>query len=230
MLFNYYGRSHVYKKHQPTSSHQNNSNCVTGCPSNSRRPVAGWRTTIQKCGNNVEKIIKDNHSQCKDNCYDNRIYSGKQEVDYKKRTANRSYSEYLRKKGKTYKQHLSQNVPFDANIDVPYYRIKTDNCDPNHANYCDKLTVHKFSNVNYMKQGAVSSSSRLERIKMESILRDRASKEKKTCCVELQDIDGSKYYVRDQNTKFYRGDKELFTGFPGKDLKSYSTNQCACSN
>ncbi len=102
MLSNYHGKSHVYKKHHPINEYNYSSSCNDRCStSTARRPIAGCRTTIEKCSINTEKIIKGNRSQCLTNCDDNRIYGGKQEKDYNKKTAHRSYREYLRKKGKT---------------------------------------------------------------------------------------------------------------------------------
>jgi hypothetical protein len=228
MLFSYYGKGHIYKQTQAREGFEYVSNCKEGCQSSKIRvPLSGWRRTIKTCGIKTEKLIKDNHSQCTtETCYDKRIHSGKQEVDYKQRIANRSYGEYLRKKGKTYNQHLSQDEPFNSAHKLPFYRIKTDNCSLD----CDVLTVHKFSNVKYMKQGAVSSSSRIERLKMESILQSRASKENKTCCVKVEYQDGTDDFIRELSTRNYHGDRELFTGFIGKSHKGYSTTQCVCSN
>ncbi len=140
------------------------------CMGTFRKPLPGYRKELDidtllaakkgDCLVNMQEIYKDNHSKSVslNSCYDKRIRSinnknGKKDLKYCS-----SYSEYLRRKCKTYKQ----NNNIYKNNDGTY---RASSCPDGVCN----VTYYEEKNPKYSKNSSVSSSTRLVRLKYDAI-------------------------------------------------------------
>ena len=82
-------------------------------------------------------------------------------------TYNYSYNDYMKIKKMTYKYRLPTNRPADDTYEVGGYGGK--NCEIIDCTAKDHKVIWKPNNKKYNVQGAVSSSSRLDRLKLDTI-------------------------------------------------------------
>jgi hypothetical protein len=134
-----------------------------------RKPLAGYRKNTQtdSCTVKLQEIYKDPYAKsCGTSvCYDNRIRGINNKNGVKNTDYNYDYRQYLRKKCKSFDQF--QRGTLDANGNFKSTCCDTDN----------NCATQKLRNKKYHKNQAVSSSSRLTRLKYNTIL----SSQSKNC-------------------------------------------------
>tara|TARA_Y100000389_G_scaffold202387_1_gene247497 strand:+ start:809 stop:2080 length:1272 start_codon:yes stop_codon:yes gene_type:complete len=162
-----------------------------------RAPILGYRKTLCN-NNNTQEVYKDPYSLIFNKepdvyekvCYDQRIRSGMQEkkipigCDNKccdKQKYNFSYNEYNKNyKLNTYQRGLEINKPIDGKtcldndcVNSNYVKSGGDSCNHCRDEKCNnnKLTntVWKPNNNKFKVQGSVSSSLRIDRLKLDTI-------------------------------------------------------------
>jgi hypothetical protein len=182
----------------------------TGAPY--RNPIAGWRKA--KCDNPrkipTNTIYADNYTDCIGSCQINKgiqgrtflpiIRSGMQE---KKEYCKNSEGKYEKNNKYSFSYRQYQNnkrcLSFERSLEKMgecstnasgncTYKYDKSSCCPTFAvgNSCKK-TIYKPNNKKFGKQGAVSSGSRLDRLKLDTIRSSRSggtTKKKANLCVD----------------------------------------------
>lgn len=139
-----------------------------------RNPLKGFRKTLNTtaCDIKTEEIYKDPHAlwSKKDVCYDKRIRVINNKGGSIDRNYNHSYKEYLRRKCKSYDSHEKRILQSDGTYKTNC-QVDTENCTTH------KSTTYKIRNKQYKSNSAVSSSSRIERLKYNTLMQTN----KNTC-------------------------------------------------
>ena len=134
-----------------------------------RKPLPGYRKNTEKtaCTVKLQEIYKDPYSKsCGTSvCYDNRIRSIINKDGVKNNNYNYDYNQYLRNKCKSFKQFDRGTTQTDGTF-ISTCCDTTNNC-----------ATQKLRNSKYHTNQAVSSSSRLTRLKYNTIL----SSQSKNC-------------------------------------------------
>lgn len=213
----------------------------TGAPY--RNPIAGWRKA--KCDNPrkipTNTIYADNYTDCSGSCEFNKgiqgrtfrpiIRSGMQEKNDcckktngecgKKNDYSFSYRQYQNnKRCLSFERSLEKigDCKKDANGNCTYEYDKSSCCPTCAVGKPCKKTIYKPNNKKFSKQGAVSSGSRLDRLKLDTIrsaISGGTTKKKADLCTdnkkksECKDgIPKGKYFAG----KYFAG-KPRFTGY-----------------
>jgi len=136
-----------------------------------RAPLAGYRRALVTCTKNenmpTNTVYGDSLSMADPKCrYNKQICSGMQP---KKNTCGKaysfSYSEYNKNRAlNTYERGLEHN----KRTDDKFFKSSGSACDTSCSNI-NNVTVWKPNNKKFNVQGAVSSSSRIDRLKLETL-------------------------------------------------------------
>ena len=122
------------------------------------KPIEHWRKAPDcDCSTiNSQQVFSDTTCTTEE-CYDKRIRSILNKNGQKSNDYNHSYSSYLQNKCKSFNQNTF-HFDLDGTVGRPNCPCDSscDNC---------KTVIYKRSNADYGKQGAVSSSSRIHRLK-----------------------------------------------------------------
>ena len=169
------------KNENPGFNNRTNSNPMR------RNPIPGWRKTTScdtNCDKNITVIYRDQWSKNPNNCSDCNgrsikpiIKSGmqpndnakfKNDSDYRSKnnqtTYAYSYNTYLKNRRRaTYEQKIHTSKPDSGSTDTYGYG---GNC----GDACPRKTIVNHNNPKHSKYGAVSSSSRMERLKLNTIM------------------------------------------------------------
>jgi len=127
-----------------------------------RNPIPGYRKTgNKKCTIKMQEIYKDPYSKsCGSTCYyDRRIRTINNKGGVKSTTYNYDYKQYLRNRCKTFEQN---NIRF-LNSDGETYRSNCSNVDLS-------CNTYKIKNKKFSTNSAVSSSSRINRLRYDTIV------------------------------------------------------------
>ena len=139
-----------------------------------RNPLSGYRKKLNfyACTIKTEEIYKDPYAlwSKKDVCYDKRIRSINNKGGTIDRNYNHSYKEYLRRKCKSYSSHEKRILQSDGTYKTNC-KLDTGNCTMH------KSTIYKPKNKQYKTNSAVPSSSRIERLKYNTLMQTN----KNTC-------------------------------------------------
>ena len=168
---------------------------------NNRNPIGGWRKTSQcttdpKC-KLTTKVYRDvwsndNCEGCKGKTTKPLIKSAQQYNDNAKNkvgsdhiTVNNqttyafNYGTYLKNRRRaTYQQKLPTSKPVDKTNKTYGYG---GNCSTNGVDNCNRETFVNYRNPNHSSNSSVSSSSRLERLKLETIIGSSKCSDNVTC-------------------------------------------------
>lgn len=149
-----------------------------------RAPLAGYRKTLECCENvrnlSTNTVYKDSYALNSVNnpsvCYDKRIRSGLQESKETNASYSHSYSQYNKNRQmNTYERGLEHNAiaPRENCSDQLTYRksggTSCVSCGANINMPKHSTTIWKPNNKKFKKQGAVSSGSRMERLKLDAL-------------------------------------------------------------
>jgi hypothetical protein len=130
-----------------------------------RNPIAGHRKTLNTtaCAVKTQEIYKDPYSKsCKEGaCYDRRIRTMNNKGGVKDNNYNYDYGSYLRNRCKTFKQNENRSLQADGTY-------KSNCSDAN-----KRCTTYKNKNKQYSTNSAVTSSSRIARLKYNTILKSQ---------------------------------------------------------
>ena len=132
-----------------------------------RNPLPGYRKTLETltCDVKTEEIYKDPHAVWSktDACYDKRIRSINNKGGSIDRKYNHSYKEYLRRKCKSYNSHEKRILQSDGTYKTNC-QVEPEICTTH------KTTIYKTTNKQYNTNSAVPSSSRIERLKYNTLM------------------------------------------------------------
>tara|TARA_B000000557_G_scaffold259697_1_gene255946 strand:+ start:279 stop:1094 length:816 start_codon:yes stop_codon:yes gene_type:complete len=198
-------RFSVKKQVYQIGTGSNANNKISSYIYHSQNPLAVYRKTLNCNDNgncfNTNIVYKDNYSKnsCKDmKCKNTRslqplIKSGMQ-------LNNNQYSTSFYEHNRNYKKNIySKNLPTNKN-NVSYYNSSNKvNCDDG---VCNNRQIHnKYSNPKHSTNSAVSSSTRLERLKLETMLSsNRCNNNNNICNGKLiNNINNNKIHVNQPN-------------------------------
>jgi|TARA_B110000967_G_C18850677_1_gene544455 hypothetical protein len=132
------------------------------CGSVFRNPIPGYRKKANvECTIKMQEIYKDPYTKsCGKTCYyDRRIRTMNNKNGVKDTDYNYDYNQYLKKRCKTFEQN---NIRF-LNTDGKTYRSNCSNVDLS-------CNTYKIKNKKFSTNSAVSSSSRLNRLRYDTIV------------------------------------------------------------
>jgi hypothetical protein len=135
-----------------------------------RRSVDGANSANIRCNRSLVHIYKRNQPSSRGKAGNDNSYSY-------------SYNEFLRIKKMSYKNSLPTKEPADGTFETSGNRGKCDVCDDTAVTkkYKNRV-IWKPNNKKYGVQGAVSSSSRLDRLRLETIRGSKRCENDNTIC------------------------------------------------